>query len=106
MSRTNLHANHVAWHQKIKRVYLTLPDLYQVDVAGERYAIGEQLTLADGAIAGALFIVLNFAAPLLGLENAVPSELHALHEALKEDPFVSSALNEIETAFAEKIAGG
>ena len=75
-------------------------------LAGERYAIGDQLTLADGAIAGALFFVINFAEAMLGLKDAVPAELRKLYEALKDDPHVAEALNEIHVAAEEKRAGG
>lgn len=75
-------------------------------LAGERYAIGDELTLADGAIAGALFFVINFAEAVLGLENAVPAELRELYEALQENPHVAEALNEIHVAAQEKMAAG
>lgn len=75
-------------------------------LAGARYAIGDQLTLADGAIASALFFVINYAEAVLGLDNAVPAELLELSEALQDDPHVAEALREIQVAAAEKMAAG
>jgi glutathione S-transferase len=74
-------------------------------LAGKHYAIGNQLTLADGAIAGAIFYVIHFVEALLGVQDAVPTELLALYEALQNDRFVSEAIVEMQTAFAEKMKG-
>lgn len=63
--------------------------------AGKTYAIGERLTLADGAIAGALLFVYNYAAPVFKLGDVVPPRLAALYEALHDDPHCGQALEEI-----------
>ena len=74
-------------------------------LAGKSHAIGEKLTLADGAIAGALLFVYNFAAPAFKLGEVVPAGLADLYEALNEDAFCGQALEEIGRELKAKQGG-
>lgn len=74
-------------------------------LAGTTHAIGEQLTLADGALAGALLFVNNFAAPVFKLGDVVPPRLAALYEALQDDPYCGPALEEISRELKARQGG-
>ena len=74
-------------------------------LAGSRYAIGDALTLADGAIAGAMVFVKNFAIPAFKLGEIVPPELDSLFEALNEHEHCGQAIEEITRDLNSKRGG-
>jgi glutathione S-transferase len=73
--------------------------------AGARYLIGETLTLADAALAPALFFVVNFAAPVFQRTDLLPAGLEPYWNGIKDDPFVGPALDEMMAAL-QSVRGG
>jgi glutathione S-transferase len=74
-------------------------------LAGTQYAIGDSLTLADGAIAGAMVFVQNFAIPSFKLGDIVPAGLSALFDALRQEEYCGPAIEEITDELMKKRGG-
>lgn len=73
--------------------------------AGTRYLIGDTLTLADAALAPALFFVINFAAPVFQRNDLLPAALQGYWDGIQSDPFIGPALGEM-TAALRAVRGG
>lgn len=73
--------------------------------AGDRYLIGNALTLADAALAPALFFVVNFASPVFGRDDLLPPSLQVYWDGIQSDPFIGPALTEMMAAL-RAVRGG
>lgn len=69
-------------------------------LATGRYAIGESLTLADAALAPALFFVTNFVATVFGRHDLMTAGMNAYWAGIQSDVHVSPVLAEMATALA------
>ncbi len=69
-------------------------------LATGRYAIGESLTLADAALAPALFFVTNFVAPVFARDDLMTSGMTSYWEGITSDPHVSPVIAEMAAALA------
>ena len=69
-------------------------------LATGRYAIGERLTLADAALAPALFFVTRFAAPVFARNDLMSAAMTDYWEGIQADLHVQPVLAEMATALA------
>jgi glutathione S-transferase len=69
-------------------------------LATGRYAIGGTLTLADAALAPALFFVTNFAATVFGRNDLMSASMRAYWEGIQQDAQVAPVLQEMGAALA------
>jgi len=64
------------------------------------YAIGTRLTLADAALAPALFFVANFAAPVFARDDLMSAGMQGYFTAVQKDSHVAPVLAEMGAALA------
>jgi len=64
------------------------------------YAIGETLTLADAALAPALFFVTNFVAPVFARNDLMTAGMNTYWEGIQSDLHVNPVLAEMAAALA------
>ncbi len=69
-------------------------------LATGRYAIGESLTLADAALAPALFFVTHFVAPVFARNDLMPAAMDAYWEGIQADLHVQPVMAEMAAALA------
>jgi glutathione S-transferase len=69
-------------------------------LATGRYAIGESLTLADAALAPALFFVTNFVATVFARDDLMTAGMTTYWEGIQSDQHVSPVIAEMAAALA------
>lgn len=73
--------------------------------ASGRYAVGDRLSLADAALAPALFFVVNFAARVFGQDDLLSTAMTAYWQGIQEDAIVAPTLSAMDAALTAARGG-